>query len=110
MIMATQMKNWDIGDYANHFLHEAENSQEGQFQESFHRLGGELESLDAQFLRENTECTTQIPHLMEELHSLAGRLGYCETDRGFHRDCELLYADVDTVVDEVQSLDRSCFM
>ena len=71
---------------------------------------GELESLDAQFLRENTECTTQIPHLMEELHSLAGRLGYCETDRGFHRDCELLYADVDTVVDEVQSLDRSCFM
>jgi len=108
--MASRYEKWEIGDYARHFLTEAQRSSDETFRDKFHALGSALEGIDAEFLRQNADCGGRIGGLLHDLHSLAGRLGYCETDRGFESDCSRLYADVDAAIAKSESLEEGCFI
>jgi hypothetical protein len=110
VIMASRFETWEVGDYCKHFLKEAEKSDEETFKEKFHALGGCLETLDAEFLRESAQCGRNIGDLLSDLHSLAGRLGYCEVERGYKSDCTTLYKDVDAAIEKTLNLEESCFV
>ena len=108
--MSSRFENWEVGDFCKHFLKEAEKSDEELFREKFHALGGCLETLDAEFLRESAKCGLDLGDLMSDLHSVAARLGYCEVDRGFKADCTKLYKDVDAAIEKTLSLEECCFV
>lgn len=108
--MASRMENWEVGDFCRHFLMEAKKSDVELFKEKFKALGHALESLDAEFMRETSKCGHDLGGLIDDLHSLAGRLGYCETDRGFKGGCSKLYQDIDAAIEKTTDLDGRCFI
>ena len=108
--MATKTEMWDVGDYCSHFLHEAEKSSDETFKSKFKSLAHELESMDAEFMRETAGCGRELGTLIEECHSLAGRLGYCESPRGFEGTCDELYRDVDSTIEHARSMNERCFL
>jgi hypothetical protein len=47
---------------------------------------------------------------MGELQTLAGRAGYCRRPRGFERECDDLFHEVDEVIGRIASLRETCFV
>lgn len=106
--MASKTDQWSVGDYLNHFVKEIDLAAEDRFKEQFRKLTKELESLDAEFLKETKGCSKGIDPLIDSMHSLVGRLGYCERPRGFEKDCDKLYKDVAETVEKVHKFRESC--
>ena len=108
--MASRMDAWEVGDYLSHFLQEFSRSEDEQLRVRLSGLIRHLESLDAEFMRESSRCGSDLGTLMEDLHSIAGRMGYCRTDRGFASDCSKLYHDMETASAHAERLNQSCFV
>ena len=106
--MASRMENWSIGDYLKHFEKEVDLAAEDRFKVQFKALAHELEELDSEFLKETKGCSKELDPIFDQLHSLAGRLRYCETPRGFEKDCNILYGDVDKAIKAVSDFRKSC--
>lgn len=101
-------ESWTIGDFLSHFEREIERAKEQRFKDVFRTLTAELSLLDAEFLKEKKGCGEPLEVLLDRLHSLAGRLGYCERPRGYEAECEALYGDVDDTVRSVRQFRQSC--
>ncbi|PLX41420.1 MAG: hypothetical protein C0608_05655 [Deltaproteobacteria bacterium] len=108
--MASKYERWEVGDYMKHFLTKAKKTKEELFREKFNALGENLEHLDVEFMRENSWCGADLGELMGELHNIAAELGYCEVDRGYGRECERLYAEVDAAIEKTRQLEERCFI
>ena len=106
--MATMTENWSVGDYLSHFEKEITRAVEPRFKEQFKELAGELEHLDSEFLLESAGCGAGLDPILEQLHSLAGRLGYCERPRGFEKECDLLFGDVQKAIGTVKKFRSTC--
>ena len=108
--MASRMDDWEVGDYLSHFLHEFSRSNDEQLRVKLSGLIRTLESLDAEFMRESSRCGVDLGALMDDLHSIAGRMGYCRTDRGFAADCDKLYHDMERASAHADQLKQTCFV
>lgn len=108
--MGSRMDGWEVGDYLSHFLHEFTRSEDEQLRVRLSPLIRNLESLDAEFMRESSRCGVDLGSLMDDLHSIAGRMGYCRTDRGFAADCDKLYRDMETASAHAERLKETCFV
>lgn len=106
--MASRMDNWSVSDYLHHFEKEVERAAEARFKKKFAELAAELELLDSEFLKASKGCAKGIDPLIDQLYSLAGRLGYCEHPRGYEEECDKLYRDVDRAISSVRSFRDVC--
>lgn len=105
-----RMENWDAGDFARDFLRAAESSPDRAFKAEFTELGRTLSELDSEFCRETVGCGKRLSSAMEELQSIAGRMGYCSRPRGFETDCSALYGQVRETVGHLEALRERCFL
>ncbi|PLX45587.1 MAG: hypothetical protein C0609_02690 [Deltaproteobacteria bacterium] len=108
--MVSRYEKWEVGDYMKHFLTEAKKTKDKLFKDKFNALGENLEHLDVEFMRENGRCGAELGELMGDLHGIAARLGYCETERGYEGECRRLYADVDAAIEKTGHLEERCFI
>ncbi len=106
--MTKKVDEWSIGDYLEHFVKEAEKSDDKRFLLAFEGLAEQLELLDSEFIKETRGCSAGLAPLFDRLHSIAGRLGYCERPRGFESECDDLYAEVEKAVEEARAFRVSC--
>lgn len=106
--MTSGMETWTISDFLDHFEKEVERAAEERFKVMFKELTAELSLLDAEFMTKKIGCGGDLDGILELFHSISGRLGYCERPRGFERDCDHLYADVEAAVNRVKNFRNSC--
>lgn len=106
--MSVDMKDWSVGEYLSHFEKEIVRASEERFKTAFKELAGELMLLDSQFMTQSKGCGTDLDNVLELFHSLSGRLGYCERPRGFEKDCDKLYADVQKAIERVRTFRNTC--
>jgi hypothetical protein len=104
------MDSWDAADFGRHFRNVASSSPDETFRQKFGALGAQVEAMDAEFCRETANCGRNLASVMGELESIAGREGYCTYPRGYERDCDALYQDVDRAISHVGSLRETCFI
>lgn len=106
--MAGKMDTWSIADFLGHFENEIDAAVEERFKDQFKALAGELELLDTEFMDKKRGCGGSIEKILDSLHSIAGRVRYCEAPRGFEKDCDVLYGDVSKAVDLVRDFRAGC--
>lgn len=106
--MAGVSDSWTVGDFLKHFEAEIDRAVEERFKVMFRQLTAEMSLLDAEFMTQKTGCGGDLDNILTLLHSISGRLGYCERPRGFERDCDRLFADVEAAVDRVKKFRQSC--
>ena len=109
--MATKrMENWDAGDFCKNFRHEAQSSSDDLFREKLNALADAIEPMNREFCEETVRCGRDLSSVMEELQSIAARMGYCSKPRGFGRDCASLYDDMKETIRHVETLRSACFV
>ncbi len=109
--MATKrMENWDAGDFSRSFRSAASDSLDSLFKEKFAALANALEPMGREFCKETVSCGRSLASTMEDVQSIAARGGYCSSPRGFEKDCESLYHDVDQTISKIESLRDKCFL
>lgn len=106
--MASRSENWSISDYLVHFEKEVDLAVEPRFKEKFKDLAAEIEQLDVEFMSKTKGCGKEVDDLIDRFHSLTGRLGYCERPRGYEKDCDVLYRDVEAAIGMVREFRKSC--
>lgn len=106
--MASLTENWSISDYMVHFQQEVDRAAEPRFKDKFKDLASEINQLDVEFMNKTKGCDKNVDDLIDRFHSLTGRLGYCERPRGYEKDCDVLYRDVESAIGMVRDLRKSC--
>jgi hypothetical protein len=109
--MATnRFANWEASDYQSEFRRLAGASSDAAFREKFNALADQLEPLGREFIRESASCGHDLSAVMDELQGIAARERYCDRPRGFERECEILYGDVERAIQHVQEVRTCCFV
>lgn len=109
-MVAKRMESWDAGDFGRCFRGAAARSTDDTFRKTFSALAETLEPMDREFCKETVGCGRNLSAVLDEVQSIAARMGYCERPRGFEGDCRQLYQDVARVTDRVEALRQSCFL
>jgi len=109
--MATnRFANWEAADYQREFRRLAGEAGDDRFREKFHALADQLEPLGREFIRETATCGHDLSAVMAELQGIAARERYCNRPRGFERECDTLYGDVDRAIEHVREVRSCCFV
>jgi hypothetical protein len=103
-------QNWEASDFCREFKKIAVTSPDEMFREKFGALAAELEPLEREFIREKFGCGGNMDAVLEEMQHIAARSGYCSKPRGFERDCQTLYQEVDQAIAHLRSLREGCFV
>lgn len=109
-MVTKRMESWEVSDFQHEFRSLAEKSSDETFRTKFSALADELEPFGREFIHESAGCGHDLSAMVEELHGIAARDRYCDRDRGFQKECESLYHDVDRAVGHAQQLRSTCFV
>ena len=109
MATSSRFANWDAADYQHEFRRLAAEATDPLFREKFNALADQLEPLGREFIRETAYCGHDLSAVMEELQAIAARDRYCHRPRGFERECDTLYRDVDRAIERVREVRGCCF-
>jgi hypothetical protein len=109
-MVAKRTENWDAGDFYREFRKVASQASDEVFREKFNALAVELEPLGREFIIGKVGCGRNLDSVMEEVQAIGARSGYCEKPRGFERECQSLYHEVDKTITDLRALREACFL